>query len=269
MLKIIDKIHKDDVFESVPATSKEELLDYISEKISERSGTEKGLILNSLVNREAEESTGIGHSIAIPHGKIAGFGKTAVYAFILEEEIDYEALDDQYVRVVFALIADEKDATDYVETLSQLIFVINQKDIMNKIVDVENGAELLEILDSAKNLETKYETEGQIKYLIELQRADSQIYMYELWESTHEKKNEILLDEYLKYKSNLEKKIDEDILSLYRRISDKYSGRALSKIDNYTCSACHIAVPKVTVNEVRRQNQIITCFNCGRILFTL
>ena len=74
-------------------------------------------------------------------------------------------------------------------------------------------------------------------------------------------------EEYKKYKDTILSKIDVAVLENYKRIKEG-KGEALAKIDNYKCSACNVAIPKMTVNEVRRQNQIIMCFHCGRILFT-
>ncbi len=269
MLKIIDKIKKENVFDDVEAEDKESLFKVLSQKIaSTDSNVSADDIYNALIKREEEDTTGLGDFIAIPHGRVKGFGKSEVYVAILKKEVEYSARDNNPVKVVFSIIADDDDPKDYLISLSQLIFLIKQKEIVVKIKDVSNFSDLERILLEAKELEEKYETERQIKYLIELQRADTQIYAFELYESTQTNKHESVLEEYKKYRENLEKKINPDIFDFYEHVKEKYAGRALSKIDNYTCSACHIAIPKMTVNEVRRQNQIITCFNCGRILFT-
>ncbi|MBI4979519.1 MAG: PTS sugar transporter subunit IIA [Spirochaetes bacterium] len=268
MLKVIDKIKKNHIFEDVAVATKDEALKLLSDKIAESTDGDKKKILSALETREIEESTGIGNGIAVPHGRIKGVKETEIFVAILKEEIDFQSLDGQKVKVIFVLIADEDNADEYVSILSQLIFLISQKDIMSKLSVAKGADDILRTLGSAKELESKYETEGQIKYLIELQRADSQVYAYELWESTQKSKNETIIHEYQMYKKALESKIDRSIFEHYTRIKEKYSGRALSKIENGTCSACHITIPKMTVNEVRRQNQIIVCFNCGRILFT-
>lgn len=268
MLKIIDKIKKENVFEDVEATDKDSLFKALSEKIASVGGHNAESIYDALLKRENEDTTGLGDAIAIPHGRVKGFGKSDVYVAILKTEIDYGARDNRPVKVIFSIIADDGDPKDYLVSLSQLIFLVKQRDIVAELAEIKNYSELEKVLKKAEELESKYETEKQIKYLIELQRADSQIYAFELYESTQTNKHESVLEEYKKYRETLEKKINPDILGFYEHIKEKYAGRALSKIDNYTCSACHIAIPKMTVYEVRRQNQILTCFNCGRILFT-
>ena len=128
--------------------------------------------------------------------------------------------------------------------------------------------ELETVLESFKKLDEKFEAEKQIKFLIELERAEIQIKAYELYSSTHsQQKSDLVLEEYKKYKDTILSKIDVAVLENYKRIKEN-KGEALAKIENYKCSACNVAIPKMTVNEVRRQNQIIMCFHCGRILFT-
>lgn len=272
MLKIVDKIQDENIFEKVDAADKDSLLDFISEKAAEKSSVSKEIILEAVKKREEEESTGIGKGIAIPHCKVPGVGETLVFVFLLDGDVDYDALDNEFVQAVFFLLADEEDNADYMLNLSQLTFLISQNSIVDKLLEAEDKASFIEVLQSAKELEDEYKHETQIKYLIELQRADSQIYVYELEGAEQDdeearQKDEVLIAETKKYRNHLAEKIDKKMMSMYNRISERYSGRALAKIDGYTCSACHIEIPKVTVNEVRRQQRVIHCLNCGRILF--
>ena len=146
--------------------------------------------------------------------------------------------------------------------------LINQKEILEKVMATKSYDELSSVLESFKKLDEKFEAEKQIKFLIELERAEIQIKAYELYSSTHsQQKSDVVLEEYKKYKDTILSKIDVAVLENYKRIKEN-KGEALAKIENYKCSACNVAIPKMTVNEVRRQNQIIMCFHCGRILFT-
>jgi len=107
MLKIIDKIKKENVFENVEAEDKESLFKVLSEKIaSTDSNVVVDDIFNALMKREEEDTTGLGDFIAIPHGRVKGFGKSEVYVAILEKEVEYGARDNNPVKVVFSIIAD-------------------------------------------------------------------------------------------------------------------------------------------------------------------
>ncbi len=143
MLKIIDKIKKENVFEDVEAEDKESLFKIIAEKVaSTNSAVNADDIFGALQKREEEDTTGLGDYIAVPHGRVKGFGKSEVYVAILKKEIEYGARDNNPVKVVFSIIADDDDPKDYLMSLSQTIFLIKQKDIAVKIKDVHNFADL-------------------------------------------------------------------------------------------------------------------------------
>lgn len=270
MLKIIDKIKKEYVFEGLEVTDKETLFKELSERISAKVSQPTDVIFEGFSKRENEYTTNIGNGVAIPHGRIKGYGQTDIFVAFLENSINYDSDSDEDtpVKLIFAILSDEDNPDDYLLNLSQIFFLVNQKDILDKIVHSTNYEEITEALESIKAIDNKYEEEKQIKFLIELERADIQVRAYELYSSTHSKqKSDAVLEEYRKYKETLSTKIAADVLENYNRIKTS-KGNALSKIANYTCSACNVAIPKMIVNEVRRQNQIIPCFHCGRILFT-
>lgn len=270
MLKIIDKITKEHVFEGLEAKDKETLFKALSEKVASVTSQSADTIFEAFKKREDEYTTNIGNGVAVPHGRIKDYGKTDIFVGFLNEAINYDSDSDENtpVKLVFAILSDLENPKDYLLNLSQIFFLVNQKEILDKIMATKNFEELEKVLESFKMLDEKFEAEKQIKFLIELERAEIQIKAYELYSSTHSKqKSESILEEYKKYKETLLGKIDVAVLENYNRIKQS-KGDALSKIENYKCSACNVAIPKMTVNEVRRQNQIIMCFHCGRILFT-
>lgn len=270
MLKIIDKIKKEYVFEGLESKDKDSLFKALSEKIASVSSLSTDSIFDALKKREDEYTTNIGNGVAVPHGRIQGYGKTDIFVGFLKNEINYDSDSDEKspVKLVFAILSDLENPQDYLLNLSQIFFLVNQKEILDKIIATKNFEELETVLESFKKLDEKFEAEKQIKFLIELERAEIQIKAYELYSSTHsQQKSDLVLEEYKKYKDTILSKIDVAVLENYKRIKEN-KGEALAKIENYKCSACNVAIPKMTVNEVRRQNQIIMCFHCGRILFT-
>ena len=257
MLKIIDKIKKEHVFEGLESKDKDSLFKALSEKIASVSSLSTDSIFDALKKREDEYTTNIGNGVAVPHGRIQGYGKTDIFVGFLKNEINYDSDSDEKspVKLVFAILSDLENPQDYLLNLSQIFFLVNQKEILDKIIATKNFEELETVLESFKKLDEKFEAEKQIK-------------AYELYSSTHsQQKSDLVLEEYKKYKDTILSKIDVAVLENYKRIKEN-KGEALAKIENYKCSACNVAIPKMTVNEVRRQNQIIMCFHCGRILFT-
>ena len=81
-------------------------------------------IFDTILQRERLGSTGVGNGIAIPHGKLAGVKQiTGVFAR-LETPVDFEALDDQPVDLVFLLLAPEGAGADHLKALSRIARVL-------------------------------------------------------------------------------------------------------------------------------------------------
>lgn len=122
-------ISPDRISFELKASSKKRLLEELSLLIYEDvPGFDKKLAFQSLIDRERLGSTGMGNGVALPHARVAGL-KKAVGAFaVLQEELDFEAIDNQPVNLVFALLVPEEATEEHLQLLSQLshIFGNNQ-----------------------------------------------------------------------------------------------------------------------------------------------
>jgi len=63
------------------------------------------------------------------------------------------------------------------------------------------------------------------------------------------------------------RQVERPALQLYRRLLDGRKGLAVVGIKNGTCQGCFLTLPPQLVQEVRRQDRILTCSHCQRILF--
>jgi PTS system nitrogen regulatory IIA component len=114
---------------SAPVSSKKKVLEYlgsfIAEHIPESSADE---IYERLLNRERMGSTGIGEGIAIPHCRLKQCEKTFGVLLQLEEPIDFDAIDQQPVDLIFALLVPEEATDEHLKTLSMLAQKLSQAD---------------------------------------------------------------------------------------------------------------------------------------------
>lgn len=85
-------------------------------------------IFESLTNRERLGSTGLGHGVAIPHARLKGRDQ-AIGAFLkLDVAVDFDAIDNRPVDLLFALVVPEHFSDEHLEILSQLAEMFaNQK----------------------------------------------------------------------------------------------------------------------------------------------
>ena len=73
-------------------------------------------------------STGIGEGIAIPHCRLKQCDKTFGVLLQLEHPIDFDAIDQQPVDLIFALLVPEEATDEHLKTLSMLAQKLSQAD---------------------------------------------------------------------------------------------------------------------------------------------
>lgn len=109
----------------------------------------KDLFRKAVFDREKIMSTGIGLGIAIPHVKIKEVKDITICIGVSQKGIDWDAIDNQPVHVIF-LIAGAADQHElYLRILSKIILVLKKKDRREKLVEVQKAEEVLELF---KNL---------------------------------------------------------------------------------------------------------------------
>lgn len=132
-MDLSDLIEVSAVMPAVKANSKKQLLQLLSEKAAAVTGLPEREIFDTILQRERLGSTGVGNGIAIPHGKPAGVSRiTGIFAR-LETPVDFEALDDQPVDLVFLLLAPEGAGADHLKALSRIARVLRDPDTVAKI----------------------------------------------------------------------------------------------------------------------------------------
>ncbi len=82
----------------------------------------------AIFEREAIMSTGIGLGVAVPHAKRNGIEEFFITVGILQEPVDWQAIDDEPVLIVFLIGGPDNRQKDYLRILSKLVlFTKNQK----------------------------------------------------------------------------------------------------------------------------------------------
>jgi len=70
-----------------------------------------------------------------------------------------------------------------------------------------------------------------------------------------------------KERSELAGKIDEDLLGRFERLFKSKGDAAIVAIEHGVCTGCHMKVTTATAAQVRAGKEIVSCENCGRILY--
>ncbi|EMP56003.1 PTS transporter subunit IIA-like nitrogen-regulatory protein PtsN [Marinobacter santoriniensis NKSG1] len=134
----------------VPASSKKRVLEFIAEQIHEQDESLNDVqIFNNLIARERLGSTGIGQGIAIPHCRLEGLDRVIGVLLTLEESVEFDAIDNQPVDLVFALIVPKEATSEHLELLSQLAEKFNERSFCNALRECEDARTLYERMTAA------------------------------------------------------------------------------------------------------------------------
>ena len=122
------------VLPNLQAGTKPEVLREMTGAIAARHPhLDADLALSVLLDREGLGTTGIGDGVAIPHGKLANINKIAGIFARLETPVDFEALDDQPVDLVFLLLAPDNAGADHLKALSRIARMLRDADTVAKL----------------------------------------------------------------------------------------------------------------------------------------
>ena len=96
-------------------------------------------VVSRLLEREAILSTGIGGGVAVPHAQIPGLGRLAMAASTHPEGLEYPALDERPVQLVFCLLGDASTAADHLAGLARLARLARRSAALEPLVDASDG----------------------------------------------------------------------------------------------------------------------------------
>lgn len=102
--------------------------------------------------REQTRTTGIGHGLAIPHGKCPGMVSLALAVGKPAQPLDFEAIDGQPVRLVVLLASPPDKTSDHIHALARISRLMMVNDFRERIYAATNPAEIYELLRTQESL---------------------------------------------------------------------------------------------------------------------
>ncbi len=145
-MKLSDIIASDAVIPNIRASSKKQLLQELSNLAGKITGLDARKIFESLLQREKLGSTGLGHGIAIPHGKFNELDHVYGLFARLARPVSYDALDGEPVDLVFLLLAPESAGADHLKALARISRLLRDSAIVKKLRGTDNSEGLYAVL---------------------------------------------------------------------------------------------------------------------------
>ncbi len=126
----------------VDATSKKRAFEEAGLLFENLHGLSRALITDSLFARERLGSTGLGHGVAIPHGRIKGLKAPMAAVLQLENPIGFDAPDEQPVNLLIFLLVPEAATQKHLEILSEIAELLSDSGLREKIRSAGEASEL-------------------------------------------------------------------------------------------------------------------------------
>jgi PTS system nitrogen regulatory IIA component len=125
-------------------TSKKRAFEEAGLLFEELYGLSRASIADSLFARERLGSTGLGHAVAIPHGRIKGLKNPLLAVFLLHEPIGFDAPDELPVKLMFFLLVPEASTQRHLEILANIAGLLQQKEARESLFASESAEQLHE-----------------------------------------------------------------------------------------------------------------------------
>jgi PTS system nitrogen regulatory IIA component len=145
-MEIADLLSPDAVVAHLKAANKKQVLQEMAHRAGALTRLSERRIFETLLEREKLGSTGMGQGIAIPHGRVPGIQQMTGLFAQLDHPVDFDAMDDQPVDLVFLLLAPEDAGADHLKALARVSRLLRNQAVCEKLRGAPQAATLFALL---------------------------------------------------------------------------------------------------------------------------
>jgi PTS system nitrogen regulatory IIA component len=150
-LLLTDLLTADRIRIPLAATTKDELLDELVTLATGADDGDRDAVLQAVRERESVLSTGIGHGVAIPHGKSPAIPELRMAAGVLRTPVEFDALDGEPVNLFFLLVGPETSAGPHIKALSRISRLVRNGDTRARLVAAKDAREFIAAMQAAES----------------------------------------------------------------------------------------------------------------------
>ncbi len=146
-MRLADVLRKEYIMLDLKSTKKNELLDeMITHLCNEVDDLDKDAAYAALLKREGLGTTGIGHGVAIPHGKLKGVDKIMVCFGRSFGGVEYDSMDNKLVHLFFLIMAPEHSAAAHLKLLASISRLLKSNEFRTKLMSLEKPADIFRLI---------------------------------------------------------------------------------------------------------------------------
>ncbi|HEX8936724.1 MAG TPA: PTS sugar transporter subunit IIA [Sphingomicrobium sp.] len=152
-MQLADFLDCDAIKTALPGSNKRSLMKQLAELAAQRLGIEGAVVLAGLNEREQLGPTGFGHGVAIPHAKIEGLKRIYGLFARLSEPVDYKAIDNRPVDLVFLLLSPPDSGAEHLKALAAISRVTRDAATLERLRGARSRDALAALLMGADELD--------------------------------------------------------------------------------------------------------------------
>ena len=131
--------------------SRKRLLELLTELLTNgQDDVNPRTVFQTLVDRERLGSTGIGHGVALPHGRVEGLERPLGAIAVLDEPLDYDALDGEPVRLAFGLLVPAQATEEHLRILARLAQLFSNSSLRQELLSSASSNQCYQHLVTAR-----------------------------------------------------------------------------------------------------------------------
>ena len=146
-MKMSDLVNKHLVLAHLRSRTKEEVVSEIVDQIHAcRKIENKRQIINKILEREKQGSTGIGNGVAIPHARIEGLKEVVFFVGISRRGINFSSADGEPVHLIVFFLTPLLESSLHLKVLSMVAAIVNDKVFVGQLMQCSTNDELYHVL---------------------------------------------------------------------------------------------------------------------------
>jgi PTS system nitrogen regulatory IIA component len=146
-LRLGDYLQENLVLWDLPSLDKSSFMkELVARVVAVLPALDEQELLDRLLEREAQQSTGIGDGLALPHAVVRGLERTALVVGRCREGLDFDALDSQPVDLLFLLLSPEDAKDEHLRLLARLARIVSPEETLVKLRNAEGPGGLYRML---------------------------------------------------------------------------------------------------------------------------
>lgn len=148
-MNLLDILTPDSIKAPLTSTDKQGVISELVDLLAQTGRVRDPAALKDAVwTREQTRTTGIGHGLAIPHGKAAGLDSLAMAIGKPAQPMDFQAIDGRPVRLVVLLASPTDRTSDHIQALARITRLMTMEDFRERIYNAASAQEIYDLIRS-------------------------------------------------------------------------------------------------------------------------